>query len=674
MSEQKVSRRAAVFLAIASLVGLSGLILAAVLLNRDSQEAEPVELTFQSDDEHGADNEYSADDEQRTDSERSNSNHSHGATREAVGNPSIVLKVLEDPASGWNVYVEVDDFRLAPERASTEHIDGEGHMHLYVDGEKVARLYGQWHHLDHLDPGDHEVRVELSANDHVTLTRDGKPISAAVEVSVTSAAGPSPPPTPPAAGLRQGEIHIHEDGFSHTHGAGAPEEWVVTYTSGGIFVPERLEIVTGDTVTFVNESEWGVWPASNIHPTHEIYPEFDPLREIPPGESWSFKFTRRGTWRYHNHSLASETGVIISSGGPEEALAPLDLDVDIPKFADPPADIDPVALLENLDLLELYVSMYGPDAAVHALREATESTGVRCHDMAHQAGRVSYQLFGVAAFTITPHECDSGAIHGVLEALFAERGTAHLEADMRAVCSGMNRYRADDCYHGVGHGIMAWTGYELHESLGICDTLDEPDRNPCYSGVFMENGVAGTSGLSDHSSEYISLVDPHYPCNEVAQRYVRACYDWQPSNLLLHMKLTADELIEFCTGDLMGEVRGLCVRSWSSFHANSNSLWSDANGLAALCDSDRLTDGDRHDCVDGVYMSRFSESASAAVMTGFCSALDRRPPQQRELADRCWAGLLRLAPLVLDEPETIDTFCGSIPDATRRKECEAALG
>ncbi|WP_428117766.1 cupredoxin domain-containing protein [Candidatus Poriferisodalis sp.] len=628
----------------------------------DAPQVESISSTLDAEDQHA----HQPADDGRT-------GHDHNATREAAGDPSVSLEVLVDPMSGWNLHVTVDGFRLAPERASTGHVDGEGHMHLYVDGNKVGRLYGLWHHIGHLKPGDHEVRIELSSNDHATLTRDGEAISAAVVVSVDEATE-SPPPPSADGGARPGEKpHVHEDGSAHTHGAGAPKEWVVTYSSDGLFVPERLEIVTGDTVTFVNESGYGVWPASNIHPSHAIYPTFDPLGDIPSGESWSFRFTRNGTWRYHNHSLASETGVIVSSGAPEEALTPLELGAEVPEFPEPPSGTNPVAILNDLDSLELFVSLYGPDVAVHALREATELTGIRCHDMAHQAGRVSYQLFGAAAFAITPHECDSGAIHGVLEALFAERGTAHLEADMRTVCRGMNWYRANDCYHGVGHGIMAWSGYELHESLSICDVLDEQDREPCYAGVFMENGVAGATGLSDHQSEYVSVVDPHYPCNEVARRYVRACYDWQPSNLLLHMKLTADDLVEFCVSGLMGEVRGLCVRSWASFRANSNELWSDTAGLAALCENELLTEGDRYDCIDGVYMSRFSETASASVMTGFCSSVDGNELLGRDLADWCWAGLLRLAPLVLDEPVDLDVFCESITGPDRRAECAAVL-
>ena len=61
-------------------------------------------------------------------------------------------------------------------------------------------------------------------------------------------------------------------------------------------------IEQGDIVEFKNESkDEDYWPASNIHPSHGIYPEFDPRVPIKPGESWSFKFDRVGSWRFHDH-------------------------------------------------------------------------------------------------------------------------------------------------------------------------------------------------------------------------------------------------------------------------------------------------------------------------------------------------------------------------------------
>lgn len=68
-----------------------------------------------------------------------------------------------------------------------------------------------------------------------------------------------------------------------------------------VFSPETIIIQKNTKVIFQNNTNEPRWPASNIHPTHGIYPEFDPQRPIQPGESWSFVFTKVGKWRMHDH-------------------------------------------------------------------------------------------------------------------------------------------------------------------------------------------------------------------------------------------------------------------------------------------------------------------------------------------------------------------------------------
>ena len=103
--------------------------------------------------------------------------------------PTLAVEVLKDPKSGWNLRVDVTDFDFAPERVSTDHVPGEGHAHVYVDGEKISRIYDRWFHLGELAPGKHEVRVELSANDHSPLAVDGSKIEQTVAVEVPEASG-----------------------------------------------------------------------------------------------------------------------------------------------------------------------------------------------------------------------------------------------------------------------------------------------------------------------------------------------------------------------------------------------------------------------------------------------------------------------------------------------------
>ena len=95
-----------------------------------------------------------------------------------------------------------------------------------------------------------------------------------------------------------------------------PEDaYHVIYTSEAGFIPQRLDMPTGETIVFVNDSDAYVWPASNIHPTHAVLPSFDPQRALKPGEVWAYRFDKNGHWRYHNHLEPSETGIIVTSGG-----------------------------------------------------------------------------------------------------------------------------------------------------------------------------------------------------------------------------------------------------------------------------------------------------------------------------------------------------------------------
>ena len=98
----------------------------------------------------------------------------------------------------------------------------------------------------------------------------------------------------------------------------------VIYTNAG-FSPSTLTIKAGETVTFKNQSSFGMWVGSAMHPNHAAYsgtslqqhcPDtsniaFDQCQSGAPGTSWSFTFTKKGTWGYHNHSSANHFGKII---------------------------------------------------------------------------------------------------------------------------------------------------------------------------------------------------------------------------------------------------------------------------------------------------------------------------------------------------------------------------
>ena len=76
------------------------------------------------------------------------------------------------------------------------------------------------------------------------------------------------------------------------------------------FEPRQLTVKAGEVVTFAVDHNSQFWPASNVHPLHTVYPEFDPKKPIPPNESWTFIFDSPGVYRYHGHIRPQYKGEI----------------------------------------------------------------------------------------------------------------------------------------------------------------------------------------------------------------------------------------------------------------------------------------------------------------------------------------------------------------------------
>ena len=100
------------------------------------------------------------------------------------------------------------------------------------------------------------------------------------------------------------------NGDENGGGGGGAGGDVVSITDDG-FDPPTLTVSSGTTVTFENESSDDSWPASDVHPTHQLYPGFDAKKPLLAGDSYSFTFTETGSWGYHNHLEPDVTGTIV---------------------------------------------------------------------------------------------------------------------------------------------------------------------------------------------------------------------------------------------------------------------------------------------------------------------------------------------------------------------------
>ena len=112
----------------------------------------------------------------------------HEIVQEAA--PQATLVIHKDPTGGFNVHVKTTNFVWRPEMASMQHIPGEGHAHVYLDGRKIMRIYNEWFHLNTYQfstkPGEQLLSIEFVGNDHAPYTIQGLPVGAEQIVDVPS--------------------------------------------------------------------------------------------------------------------------------------------------------------------------------------------------------------------------------------------------------------------------------------------------------------------------------------------------------------------------------------------------------------------------------------------------------------------------------------------------------
>lgn len=76
------------------------------------------------------------------------------------------------------------------------------------------------------------------------------------------------------------------------------------------FEPRDVRISKGTRVSFRTDRTEPFWPASDAHPTHSIYPEFDAKKPVSVSSTWSFVFQKVGAWGYHDHLRSYFNGTI----------------------------------------------------------------------------------------------------------------------------------------------------------------------------------------------------------------------------------------------------------------------------------------------------------------------------------------------------------------------------
>ena len=137
-----------------------------------------------------------------------------------------------------------------------------------------------------------------------------------------------------------------------------------------------------------------------------------------------------------------------------------------------------------------------PVAALQDLETVARSNpriaGV-CHQAMHQAAVLADISFDQFSNVVGLRgACASGFTHGMVVQLLAN-GTAEDLRRAEIACASLadvseiDRLRARECYHGLGHGLRKKAA--LSDAIHECSTIDagRAAKSKCYGGAFMED-------------------------------------------------------------------------------------------------------------------------------------------------------------------------------------------
>lgn len=289
-----------------------------------------------------------------------------------------------------------------------------------------------------------------------------------------------------------------------------------------------------------------------------------------------------------------------------------------------------------------------------------------CHRIAHMMGAAAltrYEGSVGKAFAEGSAACWSGFYHGILERAFRDVPEEKLGKVASGLCSDAEVRRVTfvlyQCVHGLGHGLMIYTGYDLPLSLKTCDELGEAwDRQSCTGGVFMENLQSSYGAVS----KWLKPKDPIYPCNAVAERYKYYCYLMVTSRILPLVAYDWDKAVPQCRRS---------ERRWISLCYQS--LGRDASGQTRQNSAEILVicakaGSFERDCVYGAARDITSNDAGGRRTARFCLAA------KQALRPQCFNGIGTILGGFKADTAGRRAECAAVTPPKYRRDCYAGAG
>lgn len=163
----------------------------------------------------------------------------------------------------------------------------------------------------------------------------------------------------------------------------------------------------------------------------------------------------------------------------------------------------------------------GAEYAYEVLKIAPMPPNIDMHLMGHVVGDILYKQQGASGISICTQDFRNACSHSIVVGLLLDKGDGVLPQIANICRKAPGKSGAYTmCFHGLGHGVLAYAGYDLPKAIKLCEKTGTKEyRNreaiECIGGGIMEmisGGFHDKELWAKQYKKYLSTTDPLSPC------------------------------------------------------------------------------------------------------------------------------------------------------------------
>lgn len=252
------------------------------------------------------------------------------------------------------------------------------------------------------------------------------------------------------------------------------------------------------------------------------------------------------------------------------------------------------------------IEAVGAASAHEEFEEAVRLLGLRDqHTAAHIFGGSLYEEEGIDGLVFCNTQSIYGCFHEFLSRALVKNGLSIVPALVEKCDASPYRDGSLSCEHGLGHGILAYFGYEkknLHDAVKTCNSLKQEPVRACLDGVFMEYNLRHFSAADGSDARTVPEENPYDPCTMYQGDEAKLCVGilplwWRTAQFAGDVETTFIQIGKRCANmpASLKEQRGTCFKGIGFIAAYAAA--PAVQKMAQLCRLAASSEEDNKECI-----------------------------------------------------------------------------